>query len=97
MEPTVLAAIITGVATVAAALITVLAVRRRRSQPSAGQRPIPPPPADGDIIYTVRHGDTLLKIARSHCTTVEVLVRANGISDPDYIEPGEQLRIPQGG
>jgi LysM repeat protein len=51
---------------------------------------------DGYIIYIVKERDTLGKIARTHNTTVDVLVRINNIPDPDFIFPGEKLRIPQG-
>lgn len=43
--------------------------------------------------YTVRAGDTLSSIARRYGTSVEELVRLNGISDPNRIEAGEVLRV----
>lgn len=47
-----------------------------------------------DRIVTVSSGDTLSRIAEAHGTTVEALVQANGISDPNLIYVGQQLSIP---
>jgi LysM repeat protein len=44
--------------------------------------------------YEVRRGDTLTLIARRHQTTVEALVQANGIPNPDLIRVGQVLVIP---
>lgn len=43
--------------------------------------------------YTIRPGDTLGEIARKYNTTVNALVRLNGISDPDKIYAGTRIRI----
>ncbi len=48
------------------------------------------------FVYTVRSGDTLSEIAQRFGTTVEVLVEANGIENPDLIFPGQRLQIPRG-
>jgi LysM repeat protein len=48
-------------------------------------------------IYTVRHGDTLASIAYRHGTTAGAIASANGLANPNYIYPGQQLRIPAGG
>jgi LysM repeat protein len=47
-------------------------------------------------IYRVRSGDTLSGIAQRFGTTVDALVEANGIENPDLIFPGQRLLIPQG-
>lgn len=44
--------------------------------------------------YVVQRGDTLYSIARKCGTTAAAIQRANGIPAPDYIFPGQQLRIP---
>ncbi len=44
--------------------------------------------------YTVRPGDTLTTIADSHETTVDELMAANNLSDPNRIEVGQVLRLP---
>lgn len=46
--------------------------------------------------YTVAPGDTLFSIARRHGTTVEALMRLNGLSSPE-IKVGQVLRLPEGG
>jgi LysM repeat protein len=47
--------------------------------------------------YTVQPGDTLYDIARRFGSTVDALVEANGISDPDFLEVGQVLEIPPAG
>lgn len=50
----------------------------------------------GGGTYTVRSGDTLSSIAQELGTTVEALVEANDIADPDVIDIGQQLTVPSG-
>jgi len=45
--------------------------------------------------YTVRRGDSLWNIARSHGTTVDALVSANGLAG-NRIFPGQVLSVPLG-
>ncbi|MBN1660612.1 MAG: LysM peptidoglycan-binding domain-containing protein [Anaerolineae bacterium] len=52
-------------------------------------------PAGGS--YVVRAGDTLASIAARHGTTAAAIAAANGLANPNYIYPGQQLRIPTGG
>lgn len=47
----------------------------------------------GDIIYTVKRGDTLWKIARAYNVTIEHIVELNDIRNPNLIFPGEKFRI----
>ena len=44
--------------------------------------------------YTVQQGDTLSVIAVRFSVSINDLMAANGISDPDRIFPGQELRIP---
>lgn len=46
------------------------------------------------IIYVVQEGDTLWKIAKRYCSTVEYLVKINEIENPDNIMVGEKIIIP---
>jgi LysM repeat protein len=46
--------------------------------------------------YTVRSGDTLSGVGELYGVTVEVLVRANGIADPNFIRAGDILNVPDG-
>ncbi|OCL25763.1 peptidoglycan-binding protein [Orenia metallireducens] len=47
------------------------------------------------IIYVVQAGDTLYKIARRYRTTVDAIVDANNLDNPDYLEVGQKLIIPR--
>lgn len=46
--------------------------------------------------YTVVAGDTLSRIAKRHGTTVDALVAANAIKDPNFIRIGQVLTLPGG-
>jgi LysM repeat protein len=46
------------------------------------------------VDYTVRQGDTLGEIAEDHDLSVSDLVKANKLSNPDLIRPGQILLIP---
>lgn len=47
------------------------------------------------IIYFVKPGDTLWKIAKKFRSTVEDIARVNGIEDENKIYIGQQLYIPK--
>jgi LysM repeat protein len=62
--------------------------------PAEGQPPATPlEPAS----YTVQPGDTLTSIADRFDVSLEDLMRANDLSDPDYVQVGQQLIVPIGG
>jgi LysM repeat protein len=44
--------------------------------------------------YTVRAGDTPLGIALSHSITLNALLRANGLTESDFLQIGQTLTIP---
>jgi LysM repeat protein len=46
------------------------------------------------VTYVVKPGDTLEEIAATFGVTVEAIVEANNIEDPDHIEVGQVLVIP---
>ncbi|MFI1582821.1 LysM peptidoglycan-binding domain-containing protein [Embleya sp. NPDC020630] len=46
-----------------------------------------------DTFYTVKSGDTLTAIAHRFGTTIEQLVKWNGIPDPDLIKVAQRLIV----
>jgi LysM repeat protein len=54
-------------------------------------------PVSADEIYVVQSGDTLAAIARRFNTTIDALMQANGITNPNWIYAGQRLIIPTGG
>jgi lipoprotein NlpD len=61
-------------------------------------RPVAPPPAeepkqDTRGTYTVRKGDTLLRIALDHGQNYRDLVAWNNLADPDDIKVGQVLKV----
>lgn len=63
--------------------------------PSAGVTPAATAAATvvAEGVYTVVYGDRLAKIAEKYGLTVACVANANGISNPDLIYVGQQLRI----
>lgn len=55
--------------------------------PTSGQQPT-------TIIHTVLPGETLFRIAMSYGTTVNEVVQANSLGDPEFIYAGQTLVIP---
>ena len=81
-------------------------------QPAEGETATPPdtaetqpgeetatdqPPALEDGVYVVRSGDTLGQIAFIYNISVEDIMAANGLTNPDVLEVGQQLTIPEAG
>jgi len=58
--------------------------------------PTPAPPTAAPVIYVAKAGDTLSAIAKEFEVTIEALQEANAISDPNQIQVGQELIIPQG-
>ncbi len=54
----------------------------------------PPPSGTGNITYVVQRGDTLAAVAWRHGVTVNAIVQANGLRNPDFIYVGQRLLIP---
>ncbi len=60
-----------------------------------GSTPVPPRPPCGTY-YTVQWGDSLSSIAARYGTTVQAIMYANNIANPNYIYAGMILYIPCG-
>ncbi len=60
--------------------------------PTPTLTPVPPPTP---ITYTVRSGDTLFGIASDLGVDVEDLMAANGLTNPDTLDVGQMLVVPQ--
>lgn len=50
---------------------------------------------DSLILYIVQEGDTLWKIAKRFRSTIDDIVRTNGIEDPNKISIGQKIYIPK--
>ena len=53
-----------------------------------------PRPAPGKVEYAIKPGDSLSSIASSFVCPVAFIMKANGISDPSRIRPGQRLVFP---
>jgi len=56
--------------------------------------------ATGDetaVVHTVQAGDTLDRISQQYDVSVDDIMAANGLTDPNVISVGQQLTIPVGG
>lgn len=60
--------------------------------PTPTVTPVPPPTP---VTYTVRPGDTLFGIASELGVEVQDLMAANGLSNPDTLDIGQVLVVPQ--
>lgn len=74
-------------------------VEEANLSPSPSPSPSPPvvPTRTRAVTYTVQSGDTLLAIAQAHDVSVEALTTANDLADPNFLQIGQVLSIPQEG
>ena len=84
--PTSAPATATATSPAAASSPTAAATEAEAASPTAA-------PGEGGE-YTVQAGDTLGAIANQFGVTVEAIVEANGLANPDLIEVGQVLIIP---
>ena len=52
---------------------------------------------DAPVVHTVQAGDTLNRISQQYDVSVDDIMAANGLTDPNVISVGQQLTIPVGG
>ena len=55
------------------------------------------PAKDGFIVYTVKKGDILGRVAIANKTTQKAILEANGLADANRIREGQQLYVPAPG
>ena len=53
-----------------------------------------PAPKPAHEVYVVKKGDTVYKIAKRYGTTMQAIILANNLRNPDLIYPGQILFIP---
>lgn len=79
-----------------------LKIGQKLALPAGAAAPTPPAAAGGDaattatgetVVYVVKGGDTLTKIARNHGTTVKAIRSASGLKSND-IKVGQKLKVP---
>ena len=75
-------------------LVTTLLLLTSWITPAWRVPPVQAQTAPGTGTYTVVAGDTLGEIATRHGVTLEALIAANGILDPNLLEVGQVLTIP---
>jgi LysM repeat protein len=63
--------------------------------PSPAPSPQPTPTQEMVVRHTVQPGETMWDIASQYGVTLEALVAANESVDPDRLQPGQELVIPQ--
>ncbi len=54
----------------------------------------PPTGTGGETVYTVQPGDNLFRIALKYNMSYLYLAQYNGITNPNLLVPGQQIRIP---
>ncbi|NDA25863.1 MAG: LysM peptidoglycan-binding domain-containing protein [Verrucomicrobia bacterium] len=90
-----------GFANLPPALTPTVASKLLAASPAAAE-PSPTQTTNKDVIiqpepvsYTIRKGDSLTGIARRYRVGVEDILLINPMDDPDFLVPGQVLRIPQ--
>ena len=59
-----------------------------------GRGAAPPPPAPAPASYAIEAGDNLTLLAERWGVSVEAIMAANGIADPDRIHVGQEIAVP---
>lgn len=50
-----------------------------------------------DVVHTVQAGDTLYSIAQQYGLTMDILIQANNLADPNRLDVGDQVLVPLSG
>ena len=62
----------------------------------AGATTLDTVPGQNQIVHVVQPGENLFRISLRYGTTVDAIMAANGLTDPNAVYAGQQLLIPQG-
>jgi membrane-bound lytic murein transglycosylase D len=66
------------------------------AQNVSSDRSSPSDTKEGEVtFYTVKEGETLSDIAARFATTSSQIEKLNGLKNPDYLDKGQRLKIPQ--
>jgi LysM repeat protein len=84
-------------ATIAALPIVTPTVVVPGASPPPGSTAQPTPPAENPATYIVTADDTLYAIALRFNVSLESLIELNGLTDPNDIQVGQELKIPPRG
>ena len=66
-------------------------------QAEVAAQPAPTPPPESAVsqqIHTVQPGEWIYAIARRYAISPDLLVKANNLKNPNMVQPGQQLIIP---
>jgi len=94
-DPEILTALATPMAALAVAP-TFTATPAVVTQPVEESTALTAAPAGEENIYVVQVGDSLLGIARQVGVSMQAIMEANDLSNPDFIFSGQRLMIPSG-
>lgn len=64
---------------------------------TTSDKPTSTPASSSDVVYVVKRGDTLSRIAAKYGTTYQKLAAYNGIANPNIISVGQRIKIPGAG
>jgi LysM repeat protein len=84
-----------GVAPVIAATFTPTSLATPPAEVDSPTPAPPAPPAEAEV-YVVQAGDSLLAIAGRFGVTLQAIMDANNLTNPDFVFSGQRLVIPQG-
>ena len=64
--------------------------------PAAPQPEPTAPPTSGETVHVVQPGETLFRISQQYGVSVDAIAAANGITNVNQLNVGQQLTIPSG-
>lgn len=71
-----------------------IAAEVNRRLGTSAEKPAENKPATGEVIHSVKAGETLSKIAQKYGTTYQKIAAYNGIANANLIRVGQKIKIP---